>query len=41
LYTIDLPEAELPADVLVALLGIKEFQEPYDVSEEPEEFEGG
>jgi hypothetical protein len=30
LYKIDLPETELPADVLIALLGIKEMQEPYD-----------
>jgi len=33
LYTIDLPEAELPADVLIALLGIKEAQLPYDAKE--------
>ena len=30
LYKTDLPEADIPPDVLVALLGIKEVQEPYD-----------
>jgi len=37
LYKVNLPEAELPPDVVMALLGIKEMQEPYvpDVSEEP------
>ena len=30
LYKTDLPEADIPADVLIALLGIKEAQEPYD-----------
>ncbi len=29
-YTTSLPEVELPAEVLMELLGIKEFQEPYD-----------
>ena len=34
LYKVDLPEADIPSDVLIALLGIKEVQEPYspDVS---------
>ncbi len=41
LYKADLPEAELPPDVLIALLGIKELQEPYKVSDEPEVSEGG
>ncbi|NWG32971.1 MAG: hypothetical protein HXY42_00900 [Chloroflexi bacterium] len=37
LYKVNLPEAELPPEVVMALLGIKEMQEPYvpDVSEEP------
>ncbi|MGA2502816.1 MAG: hypothetical protein ABSG01_01845 [Anaerolineales bacterium] len=30
LYKIDIPEANLPPEVLIALLGIKELQEPYD-----------
>jgi hypothetical protein len=30
LYKTDLPEADIPSDVLVALLGIKEMQEPYE-----------
>ena len=34
LYKTDLPEADIPPDVLIALLGIKEVQEPYG-SEEP------
>jgi len=34
LYKTDLPEADIPAEVLIALLGIKEYQEPYDGSEE-------
>lgn len=29
LYTVDLPEADLPPEVLIALLGIKEPQESY------------
>jgi hypothetical protein len=29
LYKVDLPEVDLPPDVLIALLGIKEFTEPY------------
>ena len=34
LYKVDLPEADIPPDVLMALLGIKEVQEPYDVKED-------
>jgi hypothetical protein len=34
LYKTDLPEADIPPEVLIALLGIKEVQEPYG-SEEP------
>lgn len=30
LYKTDLPEADIPPEVLIALLGIKEVQEPYD-----------
>lgn len=30
LYKADLPEADIPPDVLIALLGIKEFDSPYD-----------
>ncbi len=30
LYKIDIPEADLPQEVLIALLGIKELQVPYD-----------
>jgi hypothetical protein len=30
LYKTGVPEVELPAEVLMELLGIKEFQEPYD-----------
>ena len=29
LYKVDLPEADIPPEVLIALLGIKEIQEPY------------
>ncbi len=36
LYKTELPEADLPADVLMALLGIKEVQAPYEVPEVPE-----
>jgi hypothetical protein len=34
LYKVDLPEADIPPEALIALLGIKEMQEPYspDVS---------
>ena len=35
LYKTDLPEVDVPPDVLVALLGIKEIQGPYDAKEEP------
>ena len=37
LYKTDLPDVDIPADVLIALLGIKEMQQPYepDVPEEP------
>ena len=34
LYKVDLPEADIPPEVLMALLGIKEMQEPYSVKEE-------
>ncbi len=30
LYKVDLPEADIPPEVLMALLGIKEPEEPYD-----------
>src|SRR5512145_2158743 len=30
LYKVDLPEADIPPEVLIALLGIKEMQEPYE-----------
>ena len=30
LYKIDLPSADVPPEVLIALLGIKEVQDPYD-----------
>ena len=33
LYKVDLPDADIPPDVLIALLGIKELQEPYDSKE--------
>jgi hypothetical protein len=36
LYKTDLPEADLPPEVLMALLGIKEVSEGYDVSDGPE-----
>lgn len=35
LYKVDLPEADIPPEVLMALLGIKEVQEPYDVKDDP------
>jgi hypothetical protein len=35
LYTVDLPEAELPPEVLMALLGIKELQSDYDAETRP------
>src|SRR5919106_6216568 len=31
LYKTDLPEVDIPSEVLIALLGIKEAQEPYDL----------
>ena len=31
LYKVDLPEADIPPEVLMALLGIKEFQGGYEV----------
>ena len=33
LYKTDLPEADIPPEVLMALLGIKEIQEPYDAKD--------
>ena len=33
LYNTDFPEADIPPEVLIALLGIKEMQEPYDSKE--------
>ena len=33
LYKTDLPEVDIPPEVLIALLGIKEFQAPYDTKE--------
>lgn len=33
LYKTDLPEADIPPEVLIALLGIKEVQSPFDVKE--------
>jgi hypothetical protein len=34
LYKVDLPEADIPPAVLMALLGIKEVQEPYDAKDD-------
>ena len=34
LYKVDLPTADIPPEVLMALLGIKEVQEPYDVKDD-------
>jgi hypothetical protein len=34
LYKTDLPEADIPPEVLMALLGIQEIQEPYDIKED-------
>jgi hypothetical protein len=34
LYKADLPEAEIPPEVLIALLGIQEVHEPYDAKEQ-------
>ena len=38
MYKVDLPATDIPPEVLMALLGIKELQRPYsnDVSEEPD-----
>jgi hypothetical protein len=33
LYKADLPEADIPPEVLIALLGIKELQTPYDAKD--------
>ncbi len=33
LYKVDLPEADIPPEVLITLLGIKEVQEPYNPDE--------
>ena len=33
LYKADLPDVDIPPEVLLALLGIKELQEPYDAKE--------
>jgi hypothetical protein len=38
LYKVDLPDVDIPPEVLMALLGIKEAKEPY-VSNEPKEEE--
>ena len=37
LYKVDMPEADIPPDVLMALLGIKEPEEPYDLKEPKDE----
>jgi hypothetical protein len=34
LYKVDLPDADIPPEVLMALLGIKEMQTPYSTKEE-------
>lgn len=34
LYKTDLPEADIPPEVLIALLGIKEMQAPYEAKEQ-------
>jgi hypothetical protein len=41
LYKTNLPEEDLPPEVLVALLGIKEVSEDYEVSDGSEEADGG
>ena len=33
LYKVDLPEADIPPEVLIALLGIKEMEAPYDAKD--------
>jgi hypothetical protein len=37
LYKTDLPEADIPPEVLIALLGIKEIQAPYNAKEQENE----
>jgi hypothetical protein len=37
LYKVDLPEADIPPEVLIALLGIKEVQMPYRAKESENE----
>jgi hypothetical protein len=37
LYKTDLPEADIPPEVLIALLGIKEIQTPYNAKEQENE----
>ena len=37
LYKVDMPEADIPPEVLMALLGIKEAKEPYDPKAPKEE----
>ena len=41
LYKTDLPDADIPPEILIALLGIKEAQEPYeaDAPEEPKDLD--
>ena len=41
LYKTDLPDADIPPEILIALLGIKEVQEPYeaDAPEEPKDLD--
>lgn len=34
LYKVDLPEADIPPEVLIALLGIREIQAPYDAKDQ-------
>jgi hypothetical protein len=38
LYKTDLPDVDLPPEVLIALLGIKEIQTPYKIEEQPDGF---
>jgi hypothetical protein len=37
LYKVNLPEADIPPEVLMALLGIKEMQAPYSLKDESDE----
>lgn len=37
LYKVDLPEADIPPEVLMALLGIKELQAPYEAKEQSDD----